>query len=209
MSGSANVRSVPAVVAAKKALGSFSDQVEQALAMIEVEMRRVLDWLQHDRPRFWRNEIRLANDAVAEARAALQRCLMYPINDERPSCYDERAALKRAQERLGYCEEKAERLKHWKRELEHEMFQYEGRISQLTRVVETDVPQAVDLLKKLLVRLEEYQAVRVMHGKQDYDAASLARQLWPDEAKPVETLANVEGPHPSPLPEGEGSREEP
>jgi hypothetical protein len=210
MSGSANVRSMPAVTAAKIALGSFADQVEQALALIEVETRRVLDWLQHDRPRHWRNEIRLANDGVAAARAALQRCLMYPLNDERPSCYEEREALKQAQARLGYCEEKVERLKHWKRELEHELFQYQGRISQLVRVVEADVPEAVDLLKKLLVRLEEYQAVRVTRSKPAYDDVAMARQLWPEveDAKRADKSASGESaegpPHPSPLPGGEG-----
>lgn len=210
MSGSANVRSVAAITATKTALSSFAEQVEQALALIEVESRRMLDWLQHDRPRHWRNQIRLANDEMAEARAALQRCLMYPINDERPSCYEERAALKRAQARVAYCEEKAERLKHWKREVEHEMFQYEGRISQLVRLVEIEVPQATDLLKKLLERLEEYQAVRVASGRTSYDDESLAAQLWPDESE-VETtdaLANGNHPHPSPLPEGEGTEGE-
>jgi exonuclease VII large subunit len=217
MSGSANVRSVAAITATKTAVSSFADQVEQALAMIEAESRRLLDWLQHDRPRHWRNQIRLANDDVAEARAALQRCLMYPINDERPSCYEERAALKAAQARLAYCEEKAERLKHWKREIEHEMFQYEGRISQLVRLVEIDMPQAVEMLKRLMERLEEYRAVRVAGRGTSYDAESLAAQLWPeqpaaeDEKTSVEESADDGGrlvPHSGPLPEGEGDTDE-
>jgi exonuclease VII large subunit len=205
MTGSANVQSVTAITATKAALASFADQVEQALATIDVEARRMLDWLQHDRPRYWRNQIRLANDAVVEARAGLERCLMYPINDERPSCREERAALKRAQARLAYCEEKAERLNHWRRELQHEMFQYEGRISQLVRVVEIDVPQAIDLLRKLLERLEEYQAVRVASRGPAYDAVALASQLWPEtpDVEPTETATSSENPHPDSLPKGE------
>ena len=152
------------------------------LATIDVEMRRVLDWLEHDRPRFWRRQVRDANDAVTEARAALHRCLMYPINDERPSCYEERAELKKAEARLAYCEEKSERLRHWIREVRHEMFEYEGRISQLKDVVEIDVPQAMAILDRLLARLHEYQSIRPVRGglAASADSESLARELMPD-----------------------------
>ena len=80
-----------------------------------------------------RTQVRIANDQVHEAQQALHRCLMFPIADERPSCYEERAALKKAQARLAYCEEKEERVRHWQRTVQHELFEYEGRISQLVR----------------------------------------------------------------------------
>ena len=89
---------------------------------------------------------------------------MYPINDERPSCYEERAELKKAEAERVYCEEKSERLRHWIREVRHELFEYEGRISQLVELVEADVPAAIGTLNKLLGRLEEYQAMRPRSG---------------------------------------------
>src|SRR3990172_10784574 len=116
----ANVRSLEAIEAVRATFVSFRDELEQSLSMIDIEMRRALDWLEHDRPRFWRTQVRHATDAVTEARAALHRCLMYPIADERPSCHEERAALKRAEAPLVYCEEKSERLQHWTREARHE-----------------------------------------------------------------------------------------
>ena len=66
--------------------------------------------------------------------------------------------LKKAEARLAYCQEKSERLRHWIREVRHEMFEYDGRISQLKDVVEIDVPQAMAILDRLLTRLHEYQA---------------------------------------------------
>ena len=92
----------------------------------------------------------MAHDQVHEAQQALHRCLMFPIADERPSCYEERAALKKAQARLAYCEEKEERVRHWQRTVQHELFEYEGRISQLVRTVEVDVPQAMGVLHKIV-----------------------------------------------------------
>jgi hypothetical protein len=193
----ANVRSLETIETVRAALVSFREELEQALAMIDLEMRRVLDWLEHDRPGYWRRAVRIANDDVTQARAALHRCLMYPINDERPSCYEERAELKKAEVRLAYCDEKSERLRHWVREVRHEMFEYEGRISQMVELVEFDVPRAVAILDRLLTRLEEYQSVRHSTAAHDglaasaasspaTDPESMARELMPDQsAAPV------------------------
>ena len=180
MSSSANVHSLEAIDAVRGALISFVEQVRDALAELQSEMRRVADWLEHDRPRYWRTQIRLANDGVHEAQQALHRCLMFPIAKERPSCYEERAALKKAQARLAYCEEKAERVRRWQRTVQHELFEYEGRISQLVRVVEEEVPQAIGVLSKVLRRLEEYQSLRGSDPRTPYNDLSMAREIWPD-----------------------------
>jgi len=177
----ANVRSLEAIEAVRTALVAFRDELEQSLTTIGIEMRRVLDWLEHDRPRFWRMQVREANDGVTEARAALHRCLMYPVGDERPSCHEERAALKKAQARLDYCGEKAERLRHWTREVHHEMFEYEGRISQLRELVEVDTPQAAAILDRLVSRLVEYQSLQPAAGKTALAVGqSLANELMPE-----------------------------
>jgi hypothetical protein len=185
MNSSANVQSFDAVIAVRASLVAFGDQVEQALSMVDLEMRRLLDWLEHDRPRFWRTQLRMARDEVTAARAALHRCLMYPIGDERPSCREEKATLKLAEARLRHCEEKAERLKHWTREIRHEMFEYDGRIRQLTELVEYDAPQAIGILTKLLTHLEEYRAIQRDGGRvESISTAALADALWPaDEVR--------------------------
>ena len=106
---------------------------------------------------------------------------MYPINDERPSCYEERAALKQAEARLAYCDEKSERLRHWIREVRHEMFEYEGRISQLMELVEFDVPRATTILDRLLVHLHDYQSIRSSWrtGRFSDQYSQLDANRWP------------------------------
>jgi len=189
----ANVHSLETIAAVRAALGSFREELEQALAMIDLEMRRVLDWLEHDRPGYWRRAVRTANDDVTQARAALHRCLMYPINDERPPCHEERAELKKAEARPAYSDEKSERLRHWVREVRHEMFEYEGRISQMVELVEFDVPRSMAILDRLLTRLEEYQSIRHSTSTSDglaasaasnpaTDPESMARELIPDQS---------------------------
>ena len=160
MDSQARVHSLTSIESVRTAMTSFVDQVGDALTELESEMRRVQEWLEHDRPRYWKTQVRLSIDQVHEAQQALHRCLMFPVANERPSCYEERAALKKAQARQAYCEEKAERVRHWQQVVQHELFEYQGRISQMVRLVEVDVPQAIGVLTKIMRHLEEYQAVR-------------------------------------------------
>ncbi len=180
MSTPANVHSLESIEAVRNALSLFDERVADALTEIGAELRRMLDWLEHDRPRHWRTQVRVAADRVHEAQQALHRCLMFPIANERPSCYEERMELKKAQARLAYCEEKVERVRHWQRSVQHELFEYEGRISQLVRLVEVDVPQAMGVLTRIVRHLEEYQSLRAGQPRTAFNDEALAIELWPD-----------------------------
>jgi hypothetical protein len=184
MSTRANVQSSEAIEAVRVSLLKFVEYVTDALVTLDAELRRVQEWLEHDRPRHWKTQIRLAVDHVNECQAALHRCLMFPKTlNERPSCDEEREALKRAQARLAYCEAKAERVRHWIRNLQHEVFEYEGRMSQLVRLAEIDVPQAIGVLDRILLRLEEYRGVRGSQPQDAYNETSLAKEIWPDKTR--------------------------
>lgn len=190
MSTPANVHSLEAIDHLRMALVSFIDQVSNALTELDAEMRRMLAWLEHDRPRYWKSQLRLSMDQVHEAQQALHRCLMFPIADERPSCREERAALKKAQARQAYCEEKVERVRHWQRSVEHELFEYQGRISQLVRLIEVDAPQAVGVLHTIVRRLEEYQSVRTAVPQAAYNDVALAQDLWPTDGEAASATAS-------------------
>lgn len=157
MPGPAQVRSVDAIEAFRGALARFEQRAQDALQTLGSEVRRADDWLQHDRPSYWKEQIRLASDVVQKAKIDLERCLMYPVSSERPACREERANLKKAQARLDYCREKTERVKYWKRQLHHELFEYEGRVGQLRRMLETDLPLARTRLQQIVRRLDAYQ----------------------------------------------------
>jgi hypothetical protein len=186
---SANVHSIEAIDAVRRAMQLFDEQVADALTELGAEMRRMLDWLEHDRPRHWRTQVRKAHDEVHEAQQALHRCLMFPIADERPSCYEERMDLKKAQARLVYCQEKEQRVRHWQRTVQHELFEYEGRISQLVRLVEVDMPQSIAVLTKIVRHIEDYQSLSAGSPGASYDSVALVQDLWPEgevAASPVE-----------------------
>jgi len=182
MSTPAKVHSSDAIEAVRAALIVFVEQVSDAISELSAEMRRMQDWLEHDRPRYWKGQLRDGTDRVHEAQQALRRCLMFPIATERPSCTEERDALKRAQDQLAYCDQKAERVRHWQNAFRHELFEYEGRMSQLVRLVEVEVPQAIGILNRILRNLGEYHAVRAVDPRKQYDDVAIAKAIW-DEAE--------------------------
>ncbi len=178
MSGPAKVHSTDAIEAVRLALVMFVTRATDAMSELSGEMRRVQEWLEHDRPKFWKNQTRLAMDQAHEAQQALHRCLMFPIADERPSCYEERADLKKAKARLEYCQEKMERVRHWQQTMRHELFEYEGRMSQLVKLVEIEVPQAISVLNRIVRNLEDYQVVRAADPRSSYDDVAIAKAIW-------------------------------
>jgi hypothetical protein len=160
MSGPAQVRSTQAIDALQASLARFQQRVQAALDALDAEIRRAADWVEHDRPSHWRNATHDAEDAVHQAKIELERCLLFSLAGERPACREQKAALKAAQARLAYCREKGDMVKRWQRNFRHESFEYDGRVGQLRRMLEHDVPKARAVLMKILRRLEEYQIER-------------------------------------------------
>ena len=157
MSGPAQVRSTQAIEDFRLALAKFEQRVQSAVEGLDAQLRRAQDWVDHDRPSHWRRETRKAEDAVHQAKVELNRCLMFTVADERPSCREERAALKKAEQRLDYCRGKIERVKRWQQELQHEMLEYQGRMGQLGQLLELEIPRARASLELILRRIAEYQ----------------------------------------------------
>ena len=99
--------------------------------------------------------------------------------------------MKVAQARLDYCQRKADRVRHWKRFLPHEISEYKGRVSRLKRLVEFEVPAAIGVLEKILRRLEEYSALRVGPAENAYNDLALVQELWPEVDKAVAAQGDV------------------
>lgn len=161
MSDQASVQSFDAVRLIKEELMKFGHRCDDGLVELEGEIRRVIDWVEHDRPGYWKERVRRAHDEVTEAKNALHRCMMYPINDEQPSCTEERAALKKAEAVLTNAREKQERVRHWARTLRHELHEYQGRVGHLKQAIELDIPKSVKRLNRTLDALEKYAQANI------------------------------------------------
>lgn len=160
MSGQAHVQSVDAIEAFRVALADFENRMQGALDNLSSELRRAGGWLDSECPQYWKVQEKKAADAVHQAKLDLERCLMFPVASEKPACREERATLKRAQDRLDYCRQKKVLVRHWQAELNHEMFEFDGRIGHLKRILETELPTARARLQLIMRRVEGYQIER-------------------------------------------------
>jgi len=167
----AQVRSVDAIENFRIQLAKYEQQVQDALESLTSELQRATGWLKRDRPSYWKKQAKLAEDAVHQAKLNLERCIMFPVAGERPACREERAVLKKAQVRLEYCREKIERVRYWNRQLQHEMLEYAGRVGQLKRILETELPAARARLQQIVRRLDAYQIERapLFHESRAHD----------------------------------------
>jgi len=113
MSQSARVTSVEAVEALRARLCQFCEDVREALCAIDMESRRVLDWLAHDQPRYWRDAARNAQEELTHAKSELFRRRLAGINGEMPDLTEYKLAVRRVQHRLEEAEERFEKCRHW------------------------------------------------------------------------------------------------
>lgn len=187
MNGPAQVHSIAAIERLRNSLARFEHLSTGALDGLNAELQRAIDWIEHDRPAYWKKQAQVAADEVHQAKLDLERCLMFPVADERPTCREERANLKKSQVRLEHCREKCEQVKHWNRQLKHELFEYEGRVGQLRRMLENQVPASRAKLQQIVQRLEEYQIERPPAQKGLF-------QVKTTEATKDETSANTNEP---------------
>ncbi|MCH5374350.1 MAG: hypothetical protein JJ992_10250, partial [Planctomycetes bacterium] len=132
MSGSAHITSTEAVREFRVALQEYEADVRDAIDQLLLELRRSLDWVEHDRSRYWPAQAQRASDTVAQARQDLERCEMAIRAEDRRSCYEQRMALQKAKQRLRLCEQKVRAVRRWRVAVQHESDSLQGRLLKLT-----------------------------------------------------------------------------
>lgn len=153
---SANITSTDAVQALKLALQQFEAGVRDGLIQLGLEARRPVEWIEHDRARYWPREVRKASDALSEARIALERCEVTISADDRRSCYDEKKALEKAKRRLRTAEEKVQAVKRWQSQIRKEVEEFEVQLARVTQYLDSDFPRAIAALERMSAALSQY-----------------------------------------------------
>jgi chromosome segregation ATPase len=145
VSESANVTSVAALQDFRAALVGFAAEARQALDATDAEIRRVQDWLE-DQLKTWQATVRRCEDEVFRARTELTRRKMVRIGDRQPDCTEQEEALREAQDKLEYAEDKVKVTRRWIQQLPHAVIDYEGPARQLGGFLEAELTRACALL---------------------------------------------------------------
>jgi len=161
MSKSANVKSIDAVKQFAAAVIQFREEAKNCMTRIDMEIGKVIGWLERDRPGFWKREAEHCDRRHAEARVSLHRCRMRRVGDFRPTCFEEQKMLQHCKRQLEYSRAQLGVIRQWTITSKQEAEEYYGRASQLMQTLERDLPQLIMLLKQSAERLESYHKVQL------------------------------------------------
>lgn len=159
MGQSAKVTSISAIREFRAAVIEFQDEADQALGAVRQQILKALQWFEHDRPQFWKLQVRRGFEQVAEARSRLMTCQMKEVAGHRPTCYEEKEALRLAQRRLRIAQEKVELTSRSANALRHEIDELKGRLAPLEGFLAGEIPRMLALLERVSKILEDYAGV--------------------------------------------------
>jgi hypothetical protein len=163
MSQAARVTSIDAIEEFKAAWCRFGTDAGNALANLDLQIRRAFDWLD-EQTSFWKREIRRREELVVRAKGELlQR--QYGNRDGRgPGTTDQEIALEKAKARLHEAETKLGNCKHWSQTLPREVMECQGPARLLTGVLESEFKNALGVLEQKILALEAYLALTAPSG---------------------------------------------
>ncbi len=165
MSTQADIKSIDTLSLVKLALISYAHASSQALADIEIEGQRGIDWITVDRAAYWKAEMRRAADGVNQAIKDLEHCRAYKkVGDNAPSCAEEKKNLEKARKRLQKTEEKLELVKRWTPVVLQQYRETCVRLVRFREVIDVDCPRAIARIEQMLTALENYQTVASPRG---------------------------------------------
>jgi len=139
----------------------FGDSARNTLVAAELEIRRMLDWLEKDQVAYWKAEIRRREEKVNEAQTALHRKRITAAFGNVAADSEEILMLRRAQAKLAQAEEKLKEVKQWYITVEQAVQEYRGPVQQLGNILDSGVPKALATLDRMTDTIEGYLQVAV------------------------------------------------
>lgn len=159
MDSQAQVGSVDVFRDFRAVYSKFGDSARNALVAAELEIRRMLDWLEKDQIAYWKAEIRRREEKVNEAATALHRKRITAAFGNVAADSEEILMLRRAQAKLAQAEEKLKEVKQWYITVEQAIQEYRGPVQQLNNLLDSGVPRALSSLDRMTDVIESYLAI--------------------------------------------------
>ena len=158
MSSQADVKSLDTLSFVKAALASYAHETGQAIAEVELEGRRAVDYITVDMAAHWKAEVRRCNDLVNHAIKDLEHCKAFKkVGDNTPSCVEEKKNLEKARAKLANAERKAEAVRRWTPVVLQQFRETCVRLVHFREVIDVDCPKAIARVERMLKSLDAYR----------------------------------------------------
>lgn len=160
MTPGAEVRSIPAMRDWLAALANYRSSAAEALAGIEMELRRGFDWIA-EQGQLWQQAVRTCEEEVVQAKAELARKKWPDATGREPDTTVEVRNLRRAQARLEQAQEQVAKCKSWLVKLPKFVDEgYNGPARRLAQFLDGELVRAMALLGRRVEALESYAELR-------------------------------------------------
>ena len=159
MNPGADVQAIDALQDWHNAVVLFREEALDALANINLEVRRAYDWVDEE-ARAWKQEARLAEQEVVQAKAELNRKKTPNFAGRIPDTSVEEENLARAKARLRFAEDQIDVCRKWAVRLPKLVSEeYEGPSRRMGNFLEADLPVALAQLAARIEALHRYTQV--------------------------------------------------
>ncbi len=197
MTQQADIKSIDTLAFVRTAFASFAYETGQAIAEVELQGQRAVEWLCVDQAAYWKGEVRRANDLVNKAIKDIEYCKAFKkVGNNTPSCIEEKKALEKARKRLAVAEHKSEMVRKWTPVVQQQFRETCVRLVRFREVIDVDCPRAMAQLEKMLRALDAYQNVTSPTAAGDGDAGggapNVTRQLDEQATAAAATSASPE-----------------
>ncbi|MCS6865245.1 MAG: hypothetical protein RMJ56_16470 [Gemmataceae bacterium] len=157
---SADVRAIDALSQWRAQLATYGELLAEALAGVNLEIRRVHEWLD-EQLTLWKRAIRQCEEDVTRAKAELAQ-RQFPTWDGRePDCTVQEKNLRQAKARLEYAQDKVATIRRWMTRLPQVIDEvFTGPSRRLQSMLEADLPTALAELSRRIAALESYAGLR-------------------------------------------------
>jgi hypothetical protein len=164
MSTQASVHSVHALKDLRAHFALFAEDVQAALGSVDMEARRTVQWLQHDRRSYWQEQVKRRREAVSEAQADLFRRKLSQSDESAKVYTEQKENLRRAEAALRDAEQRLALIKKWEPKLQQAILEYRASSRRIADFARGDVPRALALLGRMIDALEAYLRVAPPSG---------------------------------------------
>src|SRR5215831_16939503 len=160
MSRTANVLSVQTLKDFKNVMINFGEEARNALSGVDMELRRMRDWLERDQLGYWQAQVKRRNEELMQARSDLHRRKITQQGSDAVSDSEQKEALREAQRRLRVAEEKVALVKRLIPQLHHAIAEYHSHSQPLGDHLTGGFERSLNVLERMILSLEAYVATK-------------------------------------------------
>jgi hypothetical protein len=151
MAESANVGSIDAIREFREALANFVDDARNALTAVEMENRRLNEWVKNTQRLFWINEVKRRREKMNEIRGELHRKKLSGAGDT-----EAKELVRIAKNKLQEAELKVEIVKKAAPILQHAIDEYLGLARPLGDMLGGEIEHCMAMLERMADALDDY-----------------------------------------------------